>query len=61
MYVCTYVYDNHPFPIHPRVLFTQSRNDLPGADDLFVKRFNAAYASGNFTEAAKVAAGAPRV
>jgi len=37
-----------------------SRNDLPGADDLFVKRFNASYASGNFADAARVAASAPR-
>jgi clathrin heavy chain len=39
----------------------QSRNDLPGADDLFVKRFNASYAAGNFADAARTAATSPRV
>lgn len=35
-------------------------NDLPGADDLFLQRFNQLVHSGNFVEAAKLAARSPR-
>ena len=38
-----------------------SRNNLPGAEDLFVRKFNTLFGSGNYSEAAKVAAGAPKV
>ncbi|RUS20583.1 clathrin, heavy polypeptide, isoform CRA_b, partial [Endogone sp. FLAS-F59071] len=38
-----------------------SRNGLPGADDLYIARFNQLFASGAFGEAAKVAANSPRV
>ena len=37
-----------------------SRNNLSGADDLFVRRFNDLFNAGNLQEAAKVAATAPR-
>lgn len=37
-----------------------SRNNLPGADDLYVQRFQQLFASGNFKEAASVAANSPR-
>jgi clathrin heavy chain len=37
------------------------RNNLVGADDLFVRKFNTLFQAGNYSEAAKVAAGAPRV
>jgi clathrin heavy chain len=37
-----------------------SRSNLPGADQLFVSRFNALFAAGSYAEAAKVAASAPR-
>ncbi|KAG0175208.1 hypothetical protein DFQ28_005404 [Apophysomyces sp. BC1034] len=37
-----------------------SRGGLPGADDLYVTRFNQLFASGVFGEAAKVAANSPR-
>ncbi|ORX61465.1 clathrin heavy chain [Hesseltinella vesiculosa] len=37
-----------------------SRGGLPGADDLYVTRFNQLFASGAFNEAAKVAAKSPR-
>ncbi|KAI8968277.1 hypothetical protein BDF20DRAFT_827793 [Mycotypha africana] len=37
-----------------------SRGGLPGADNLYVARFNQLFSSGNFTEAAKVAANSPR-
>jgi clathrin heavy chain len=40
--------------------YLQARNNLPGADELFVRRFNMAFGSGNYPEAAKVAATAPR-
>jgi clathrin heavy chain len=36
------------------------RNDLPGAEEGFVTRFNAYFSQGNYLEAAKVAAKAPR-
>ncbi|XP_075542803.1 clathrin heavy chain [Dermacentor variabilis] len=36
------------------------RNNLSGAEDLFVVRFNALFSSGQYSEAAKVAANAPR-
>lgn len=38
-----------------------SRGGLPGADDLYVARFNQLFSTGAFTEAAKVAANSPRV
>lgn len=37
-----------------------SRGNLPGADDLYVQQFNNLFASGSYTEAAKVAANSPR-
>lgn len=36
------------------------RCDLPGAEELFVRKFNMLYGQGNYTEAALVAATAPR-
>lgn len=36
------------------------RNNLSGAEDLFVVRFNTLFSSGQYSEAAKVAANAPR-
>jgi clathrin heavy chain len=38
-----------------------ARCNLPGADQLFVARFAQLFQSGNYGEAAKVAATAPRV
>lgn len=38
-----------------------SRNNLPGADDLFVRKFNTLFQGGQYNEAAKVAASAPKV
>ena len=38
-----------------------SRANLPGAEDLFVRKFNNLFQSGNYQEAAKVAASAPKV
>ena len=38
-----------------------SRNNLPGADDLYMARFQQLFQQGNFAEAAKVAATSPRV
>ena len=38
-----------------------SRNNLPGAEDLFVRKFNTLFGNGNHSEAAKVAASAPKV
>lgn len=37
------------------------RCDLPGAEELFVRKFNLLFGNGNYTEAAKVAATAPQV
>lgn len=37
-----------------------SRGNLPGAEDLFVRKFNNLFQSGNYQEAAKVAASAPK-
>jgi clathrin heavy chain len=37
-----------------------SRGGLPGADDLYVQRFNQLFATGAYGEAAKVAANSPR-
>ncbi|EEB07199.1 clathrin heavy chain Chc1 [Schizosaccharomyces japonicus yFS275] len=37
-----------------------SRADLPGADDLYIKRFQTLFNQGNYAEAAKVAASSPR-
>ncbi|KJE97309.1 clathrin heavy chain 1 [Capsaspora owczarzaki ATCC 30864] len=36
------------------------RNNLPGADEMFVKQFNNLFAAGQVAEAAKIAASAPR-
>ncbi|XP_070571438.1 clathrin heavy chain 1 [Ptychodera flava] len=36
------------------------RNNLAGAEDLFVRKFNNLFAQGNYSEAAKVAANAPK-
>ena len=36
------------------------KSNLPGADELFVTRFNQLMAEGNYSEAAKVAARSPR-
>lgn len=38
-----------------------ARCNLPGADQLFLARFAQLFQSGNYSEAAKVAATAPRV
>ena len=38
-----------------------SRCNLPGAEDLFVVKFNNLFQAGNYQEAAKVAASAPKV
>jgi clathrin heavy chain len=38
-----------------------SRSNLPGAEDLFVKKFNMLFQSGQYSEAAKAAASAPKV
>ena len=38
-----------------------SRNNLPGAEDLFVRKFNQVFQGGQYSEAAKVAAQAPKV
>ena len=37
-----------------------ARNNLPGADDLFIHRFNTLFNSGQYTEAAAVACSAPK-
>lgn len=37
------------------------RCDLPGAEELFVRKFNLLFSNGQFNEAAKVAATAPQV
>ncbi|XP_064613510.1 clathrin heavy chain 1 [Liolophura sinensis] len=37
-----------------------SRNNLPGAEDLFVRKFNNLFQAGNYADAAKVAASAPK-
>lgn len=38
-----------------------SRGNLPGADDLYIKQYQQLFQSGQFSEAAKVAANSPRV
>lgn len=38
-----------------------TRANLPGAEDLFVRKFNTLFSSGMYADAAKVAAEAPRV
>ena len=38
-----------------------SRANLPGADDLYIKQYQALFQSGQFGEAAKIAANSPRV
>ena len=42
-------------------LKVSSRCNLPGAEDLFVAKFNNLFQAGNYQEAAKVAAVAPKV
>lgn len=37
------------------------RNNLGGADELFTRKFNLLFGQGNYSEAAKVAANAPKV
>lgn len=37
------------------------RNNLAGAEELFARKFNTLFAGGNYSEAAKVAANAPKV
>jgi clathrin heavy chain len=37
-----------------------SRSNLPGADQLFVNKFNMLFQQGQYSEAAKVAASSPR-
>jgi clathrin heavy chain len=37
-----------------------SRNNLPGAEDLFVRKFNTLFQNGSYSDAAKVAASAPK-
>uniref|UniRef100_A0AAR2JYP7 Clathrin heavy chain n=1 Tax=Pygocentrus nattereri TaxID=42514 RepID=A0AAR2JYP7_PYGNA len=37
------------------------RSDLPGAEELFTRKFNTLFTQGNYAEAAKVAASAPKV
>lgn len=37
-----------------------SKNNLPGADDIYVTRFNQLFQQGNYSEAAKVAATSPK-
>lgn len=38
-----------------------SRANLPGADDLYVQQYNQLFGSGQYSEAAKIAANSPRV
>lgn len=38
-----------------------SRNNLPGADDLFVRKFNSQFQNAQYSDAAKTAASAPKV
>lgn len=38
-----------------------SRGGLPGADDMYIQRFNQLFSSGAYGEAAKIAANSPRV
>lgn len=38
-----------------------SRANLPGADDLYIKQYQQLFASGQYSEAAKIAANSPRV
>lgn len=38
-----------------------SRANLPGADDLYIKQYQALFAGGQYGEAAKIAANSPRV
>lgn len=37
------------------------RNNLAGAEELFARKFNNLFTAGNYSEAAKVAANAPKV
>lgn len=45
---------------HDLALRIASRNNLPGADELFVRKFNNLFSNGQYSEAAKVAACAPK-
>ena len=38
-----------------------SRANLPGADDLYVQQYNQLFATGQYSEAAKIATNSPRV
>ena len=38
-----------------------SRGNLPGADDLYIKQYQSLFQSGQYNEAAKIAANSPRV
>lgn len=47
---------------NPELAFKMaSRANLPGADDLYVKQYQHLFASGQYAEAAKIAASSPRV
>lgn len=52
---------NSPLNNPDLALRIASRNNLPGAEDLFVRKFNNLFQSGNYSEAAKAAAQAPKV
>ncbi|XP_045469478.1 clathrin heavy chain [Harmonia axyridis] len=45
---------------HDLALRIASRNDLAGAEDLFVSKFQMLFQNGQYTEAAKIAANAPK-
>jgi len=51
---------NSPLNNPDLALRIASRNNLPGAEDLFVRKFNNLFQSGNYSEAAKAAAQAPK-
>ena len=38
-----------------------SHANLPGADDLYVQQYNQLFATGQYSEAAKIATNSPRV
>ena len=52
----TNVLQNHDLALRMAV-----RNNLAGAEELFARKFNTLFAAGNYSEAAKVAANAPKV
>uniref|UniRef100_A0A1I8FPP0 Clathrin-link domain-containing protein n=1 Tax=Macrostomum lignano TaxID=282301 RepID=A0A1I8FPP0_9PLAT len=56
--VISYVTNNLQNP--DLALKLASRNNLQGADDLFLRKFNSLFQQGNYSEAAKVAASAPK-